>query len=794
MQEVPLPGSLVWLRQRRWRVVRTRVDRRALRLDVAGHATRLTVIAPFDRPRLLARPRRTIHVRRQRARARLAALVTTSPPARLAAAAVTARIRLWPYQVEPLLAVLDGQRRLLIADDAGLGKTIQAGLILAEIQRRDPAAAALVVVPASLRQQWADELRTRFSLPVREMDLGPGGADTAPWPLAGPSLPPGVCLASLDYLKQPHVLDGIPACAWDVVVIDEAHMATGRTDRHGLCDELGRRARHLVLLTATPHDGNASRFARLMRLGVLPFDGDTLAVFRRTRAAVALPHPRVVRWHHLPASAGLRDVLDALAGFEHSVLAAARPATRDASLLLLSVFRKRALSTLSALDRTLARRLEWLESSPAQPRPDWAQPGFDFGVDDPDGEEGEPVAVDVSLPRARERAWLRRIRTLVAACRGRDPKLTYVRELATRAPEPFVLFTEFRHSLERAYTVLAPLRAVAVLHGGQSESIRRDELTRFLSGAATVLIATDVGSQGLNLQHRARWMINLELPWNPSRLEQRVGRLDRIGQRCRVHVTMLVTDHPAENTLLASMGRRTLEARRWLGPQTLADATPPPHLAVASALIEGTTWTGATFLPTHLETSTEYRRAGRAQVVVAQRRRRLGRWWQGGSAIGARPVHSTLGRAPAGRRVRAIAVVSTLLLDRSGDLVERRLMALALEDEAQAGEVRSAIEQALPRLQPRIERRLCRLQQLLSSAANRRLDAERAIALHLHAVAHPGQTQLGLFSQRAARIHQDARARAAFGATAAARRLRLADDRRHLTSTPLVVEWLAERR
>jgi len=109
VQKIPEPGSLVWLRQRRWRVERARVDHNTIRLDVACAAARLTVLTPFDRPVPLTRSRRMVRVRRQHARARLGGLVAMSPPARLVASAIGAQMRLWPFQFEPVLAVLDGQ-------------------------------------------------------------------------------------------------------------------------------------------------------------------------------------------------------------------------------------------------------------------------------------------------------------------------------------------------------------------------------------------------------------------------------------------------------------------------------------------------------------------------------------------------------------------------------------------------------------------------------------------------------------------------------------------------------------
>ena len=249
----------------------------------------------------------------------------------------------------------------LIADEVGLGKTVQAGLVIAELRRRRPSLRALVIVPASLEDQWRDELARRFAIQPEVADrhgLEVAARDerygTSPWSR------PGVWLASADYLKQRHVLSAMPVVPWDVVVIDEAHDVSGDSDRHDGCHEIARRSRHVVLLTATPHSGDSVRYARLERLGQLAGLDDPLVTLRRTRRSLALRSTRRVRWRRLHLSAAEVTVLDTLAAFERAVLDAAGASFRDGALLLLSVLRKRALSTMSAL-RDLGRAASLLD-------------------------------------------------------------------------------------------------------------------------------------------------------------------------------------------------------------------------------------------------------------------------------------------------------------------------------------------------------------------------------------------------------------------------------------------------
>lgn len=797
MQSPPPPGTLVWLRQRRWRVERTRIDRHVVRIDVAHQHQRLTVLAPFDRPEPIAPRRRPVIVRRQHAIARLAYLFGSARASRGVRAALDARIDLWPHQFEPVLAVLDGQRRLLIADEVGLGKTIQAGLILAELSQRRPALRALIVAPAGLCDQWTRELRDRFQIDVQTGERVRSTTTLRSTPVgSNPWRRPGVWIASIDYIKQRHVIDGLPAIPWDIVIVDEAHIAAGASDRHDACDELGRRARHFVLLSATPHSGDDTRFARLLRLGALPFGTDRMTVFRRTRADVSLPHGRVVRWHRVRPSSDVTRVLDALQAFEHVILRRVRASRRDVALLLLAVFRKRALSTMAALDRTLARRLDWIDAPSPHAPPDWLQSRLDFGdADDMDDDERVALAADVGLPTAQERTWLRRLRTLAAVAIGRESKIARLRALVGRTREPVVIFTEFRHSLEHVQRALSPIRSVAVLHGGQAGPVRRHELDRFLGGDVSVLVATDVGGQGLNLQSRARWIVNLELPWNPARIEQRIGRVDRLGQTRRVHATLLVTAHPSENALLIALAARTLAARQAIGATTLADVAPPPHLAVAAALLNQDT------LPTHTPVSraipfdVSYRRAANAAARVTSARRALKRVWRGPRPAGTRTLRTHA--CPPGfvRAAKGVLIFSVPILDRTGEVIERRLVAVATtvrpNQLLSTSDGRTALDAYALR---RAHARLARLRRHAITAARRRLEAERAIALQLHALLYPEETQLGLFSGREAAAFNRARADTALADADAQARFRAEEDRAHLELGQPVLEWIGEAR
>jgi superfamily II DNA or RNA helicase len=760
---IPAPGAVVWIRERRWRVERSRREGGVLRLDVIGQAGPATFLAPFDRPASAGGRARPVARRRQHVRAALGQLAARAFGARTIASGVRARLALLPYQLEPALAVTNGARRTLLADDVGLGKTIQAGLILAEIRRRHPAARALVVVPAGLREQWTDELARRFDIRCTEADrvhlertAREGAHGDSPW------LRAGVWIASLDYLKQPHVLDALPAAPWDLVVIDEAHTATGDSIRHAAAARLGRCARRLVLLSATPHSGDEGRFASLMTLGSTGHSADTLTVFRRTRRDIGADRRRRVSWLHVTLSTAEIRFLDTLRAYERATLEAAGPARHDAALVLLSVFRKRALSTAAAAAATLRARLAWLELQDRPPEPDYRQPslGFTDGQDLSDDDRAGLLA-DTGLGARHERAWLGRLLTLARSAGRHESKISTLITLLTRAGEPAIVFTEFRTSLAQLALRVPPSWRLATLHGGLRDGERRDVLARFRSGESTVLAATDVAGQGLNLHETARWVVSLELPWNPARLEQRFGRVDRLGQVRPVHLSLLVARHECEASLLAHLARRTLAARRALGNDTLTSAAPGDASLAASLIGEGRT-SDVPDRTAPIAFCSAWRRPARVQARALERQRRLAGAWPAHVAPpplirGAWPALRT---GPAGS-VSGLLIFDGSLLDEQGVVVETRPVAvrvagLRTRPDVSPQVIALAEEAVRRRLAPRL-RRLRRIRQELAAREAVNVDAlEQASALDLPRV----EVQPGLFDRRAlAQVEREARRR-----------------------------------
>ena len=755
---IPAPGSLVWIRRKRWRVESARRDRTVVRLDVTDRERRLTFLAPFDRATIEHATPRPRHARVREAAARLAGLVARAPTAKGLPSALEAGVEILPYQLEPTLAIAAGVRRLLIADEVGLGKTIQAALAIAELKRRRPGLRAMVIVPRSLRDQWQNELNERFGLGAAVADrdrldaaAGAVGHGRNPWSRAN------VWIVSADYLKQGHVLDGLPAVPWDIVVVDEAHDACGDSARHEATDHMARRARHVLLLTATPHIGDPVRFERLEGIGRLPGIDDPLTTFRRTRGSLGVASTRRVHWSTIALSPVESAVLDALAAFERTVLAGASERQREGAVLLLSIFRKRALSTMAALHVSLDRRLAWL-SGQAEELVEWLQPRL--VLEDPEegkaDDDSSGLTAESGLSAVAERTWLRRLRNLAGAALQRESKIRRVVRLLQRTTEPVLVFTEFRHSLDalkRAIEHARSDRRVAVLHGGQSPVERTAAVDQFRRGDLSVLLATDVASQGLNLQDRARWVVSLELPWTPAKVEQRIGRVDRIGQRRSVHATLLLARHPAENGLLARFARRALSVRQAVGRDALASLALPSERIVAEALLgnrEGLDESGLAS-SCALTNCARWSRPARALARQLLLKRALGRRWQWSDETGGRPCLAQLKHRATERG--DVVVVSVPILDGAGSLVERRVFCLAVDDPGSAG-VATLVRSARVRewLELRLVRRLARLQRHFATVAALGVRVDQAIARHLVEVGWPVELQAGLFDRRAERI------------------------------------------
>jgi hypothetical protein len=233
-----------------------------------------------------------------------------------------------------------------------------------------------------------------------------------------------------------------------------------------------------------------------------------------------------------------------------------------------------------------------------------SQPSLSFGVEAEPSDEAPCPDAPAFDRHDLESETLRRLLDAARRAKPEDCKMQLLLRLLRRVREPVIVFTEYRDTLQAIAAHVAHVRRTTTLHGGQTPQERRAAIDAFTSGAADLLLATDAGAEGLNLQGRCRLVVNLELPWNPLRLEQRIGRVDRIGQARTVHAVNLLANNTAERTVLARLLRRLdrVHASEIEIAASIIDQSPLPLREVVAA-IEG-----------HTET-VDLKAAGRAEAA-----------------------------------------------------------------------------------------------------------------------------------------------------------------------------------
>lgn len=543
-------------RSRRVDAIVAHADCCELHLTNAESARRQILLWPFDRPSAPAV--RRLRVVRLALWLRAVSTLVSSELAPWTPRATAGAVDIVTYQLAPAIAVGRGATRVLLADEVGLGKTIQAAWIVADAVARDPGLRVLIAVPAAVKRQWVDELRTRFSVDAAGVDatwlrarIADLPADISPWTA------PGVYVVSLDFLKRPDLAASAAGLSWDLLIVDEAHTATAPTDRHAALSSIAARARRVVSITATPYSGDLAGFRSMAALGSIG-DRAPMIMFRRSREDVGDPRVRRHRFATITltrAETRLQRMLERYSRDVWNQALADSPGAR----LAVTILRKRALSSSAAVAHSLRRRLELLAARAPVPQ----QLAL---FDENDEIDDEPSAAALATPgfedAALEQRWLRALIAAADLACSHDSKLHFLLRLLRRLPrESAVIFTEYRDTLRQLAAVLPP---TLELHGGLTASERALVQTQFNRDGG-LLLATDAASEGLNLHGRCRFVVNYELPWNPARLEQRIGRVDRIGQSRTVHAVTLTARDTAEDLVIKNLARRLTRIVATLG-------------------------------------------------------------------------------------------------------------------------------------------------------------------------------------------------------------------------------------
>lgn len=550
-----------------------------------------------------------------------------------------------PYQLVPLLLALRQDTiRLLIADDVGIGKTVEAGLVAAELLAQGSARGLTVLCPPSLATQWQQELSDKFGLKA-ELVL-PGTVRRLERGLAGDEsifTRHPITVVSTDFIKSERRRHEFLRAAPDLVIVDEAHGSvnddtgtgsSGRTQRYRLLREIADDPqRHLVLVTATPHSGNEGAFRNLVGLLDHELANTDLTsepgrralaqhLVQRRRADIRhylqqdtqFPDDRQVQERSYRLSPAHRELFD-------DALAYVRGQVQDTSgtkleqrvrwwsalSLLRSIASSPAAARATLATRNASASAESSNAADELGRSEVLDLAEDDALDSADATPGAIPEVDATTRSRRHLKGLEQRATALESDPSTDAKLalltTEIRKLlkgdASRAegfhPIVFCRFIQTAHYVTSALRAAFPRAAVEVITGEQAadeRAARVAELAERADGVPKILVATDCLSEGVNLQEDFQAVIHYDLAWNPTRHEQREGRVDRFGQPSNVVRALLIygEDTGIDGIILDVLLRKHEAIRQDLG---ISVAVPSQSDQVLAALLEGVLMRGA---------------------------------------------------------------------------------------------------------------------------------------------------------------------------------------------------------
>ena len=511
--------------------------------------------------------------------------------------------------------------RYVLADDPGAGKTIMAGLLIKELILRGAALNIMVVAPGSLVDQWSDEMRDKFGLgfTILTKDMIEQGGN--------PFASGGLWLTRLDVLARNNdaVLDKACEIDWDLVIFDEAHKLSAtvfgsevkKTKRYQMAERLGA-ARNTLLMTATPHSGkeeqfqlflallDADRFEGVVREGtrrvdvsdlmrrlvkeeLLRFDGTRLFPERRSYTVrYALSNPE--RALYVAVTDYVRDQMNLADRLQNT-----DNRRRVAVGFALTTLQRRLASSPAAIYRSLERRLHRLQGELREVHAGLSVQPVDLGGLDQDDideltDEERQALEDKAISAATAAASIPELETEIASLTrlereakairdsGSYSKWNRLRETlddtdpmrdASGARRKVIIFTEHKDTLDdltmRLRNHLGREDAVVTVHGGTRREDRKKAQETFRNDSRCVfLVATDAAGEGVNLQN-AHLLMNYDLPWNPNRIEQRFGRVHRIGQHEVCHMWSLVAKDTREGDVYARLLEKLEQQRAALG-------------------------------------------------------------------------------------------------------------------------------------------------------------------------------------------------------------------------------------
>jgi superfamily II DNA or RNA helicase len=520
-----------------------------------------------------------------------------------------------PHQLEAIYDYLLklARVRFLLADDAGAGKTIMAGLLIRELKLRGLADRTLIVCPANLTFQWQRELNEKFDEKFKVLK---GGEIRDQFGI-NQWLEQKQVITSLDLAKRSEILPGLRQVHWDLTIVDEAHRMSAfdlehKTLRYRLGELLRDASDHLLLLTATPHKGDPINFSFFLQLLDQDAYADVRSIreamnrrrapfyLRRTKEAmVYFPERRPdgtwvaekIFTKRIPHTVDFQidgaefDLYRDVTRFvkQQSAKAAAQgddPRARAVGFLM-SLYQRRLASSTHAMRHSLENRAKRLEVGLKRAHeiislvpPDLPDPEEIEEMEDYEREKLEKMLDAITLAANEEqiREETDRLKQLAEQAQlvedsSTEAKLSRLKDLLHQEgffdhPEQrLLLFTEFKDTLDYLMGCLKEWGfKIGCIHGGMKSGFRDQPGTRlyteqqFKDGDIQVLVATEAAGEGINLQC-CHILFNYDIPWNPNRLEQRMGRIHRYGQKS----DCLIFNFVATNTIEGKVLQRLLE-------------------------------------------------------------------------------------------------------------------------------------------------------------------------------------------------------------------------------------------
>lgn len=535
-----------------------------------------------------------------------------------------------PHQVEAVYKFLLPQPRVrfLLADDTGAGKTIMTGLLLKELLMRHIVERILIVTPGGLTKQWQeDEMGVKFNIPFKLVNREVFNSEPTVFQTSNH------VVASIDFISKEDVLNVLSQTSWDIIVFDEAHklsayeygVKTYRSRRYEAAHVLSKQCEHLLLLTATPHRGRKDTFKLLMqlldedifatddlaaeRVRELSQDGSNKFFIRRLKEDMKdwdgkpLYKDRYTKTVSYNLTQDEKRLYDAVTEYLTVRKEQAAEAKNIHVSLALQVMQRRLVSSIYAIRNTLRKR--WLALQGLADELDrnpslWKQRVKldDMDVDnlnefdELDDEERDALDNIMADPKKlklfttsksiaeikQEAAEVKRLYEMANTLFNQQKEEQKYRELKLLLTsqgvvegEKLVIFTEHKDTLlylqerlsNNGYTV-------ATIHGGMTVDERREAQCRFMTPDVQILICTDAAGEGINLQF-CRLLINWDVPWNPNRLEQRMGRIHRYGQQSDVIVFNMVASNTREGQVLKKLLNKLDIIREQLGDDRVYD-------------------------------------------------------------------------------------------------------------------------------------------------------------------------------------------------------------------------------